>query len=94
MFLGSYDCHPNDLTIFSLLAPLISKEDTQFTKAISAAERLALVNIKVSRNWKITNFFDISFSNGKEHCFKNIKGKTCEAIYQVLSDKYVAAIKN
>ena len=73
--------------LLSLVAPLISKEGTQFRKAISAAERLALT-LRFLATGESQISLTFLFRMGKNTVSKILK-ETCEAIYQVLSGKYL-----
>ena len=65
--------------LLSLVAPLISKEDTQFRKAISAAERLALT-LRFLATGESQISLTFLFRMGKNTVSKILQ-ETCEAIY-------------
>ena len=78
--------------LLSLVTPLISKKDTKFRKSIPSNERLALtLRFLTCRESQISSSFQ--FCQGRATVSK-ITSECCEAICQVLSEKYVRSLKS
>lgn len=73
--------------LLSLVSPLISKEDTNFRKSISAGERLALtLRFLASGDSQISLHYLFRISRKS---VSRIISETCVAIYQVLGPVYL-----
>ena len=78
--------------LLSLVAPLITKRNTNFRKAIPPAQRLMLtLRFPASGNSQISLIY--LFRMGKK-TVSRIISETCEALYEVLCNKYLNAPKN
>jgi len=78
------------LNLLSLVAPLIRKNDMVMRKAISPHERLTatLRFLATGRSYE-----DLKFTIISPQALSSIIPETCEAIYEVLSKKYLKVIK-
>ena len=75
-----------------LVTPLISKEETNSRKSIPSNERLALtLTFLASRVSQISLSFQFRLGRAT---FSRILSECCEAIYQVLSEKYLRSSKS
>ena len=76
----------------SLVAALITKTDTNFRKAIPSAQRLMLtLRFLASKDSQISLTY--LYRMGKKTVSRVIS-ETCEALYEVLCNKYLNAPKN
>ena len=76
----------------SLVAPIISKNDTRFRKSITAGERLALT-LRFLAAGESQIGLTFSFRMGKATVSKIIR-ETCDAIYKILSPVYLSPPKS
>jgi len=79
------------LNLLSLVTPLIRKNDTVMRKAISPHERLTatLQFLATGRSYEDLKFSTII----SPQALSSIIPETCEAIYEVLSKKYLKVMK-
>ena len=69
----------------ALAAPLITKRDTNFYKSNPACPKIN-ADVTVSRIRGLTDFFDLTVSR--------VISETCEALHEVLCNKYLNAPRN
>ena len=73
--------------LLSLVDPIISKKDTNFRKAISAGERLA-VTLRFLASGESQQSLSFAYRIGRATLSKILK-ETCGAIFSVLSETYL-----
>ena len=78
--------------LLSLVTPLISKKDTKFRKSMPSNERLALT-LRPLASGELQILLSFQFLLGRATVSKIISDR-CEAIYQVLSEKYLRSPKS
>ena len=78
--------------LLSLVAPLITKKDTNFRKAIAPAHRLMLT-LRFFSSGESQISLTYLFRMGKK-TVSRIISETCKALYEVLCNKYLNAPKN
>ena len=79
-------------SLLKMVAPLISKKDTNFRKAISPEERLA-VTLRFLASGESQQSLSFSYRIGRS-TLSNILRETCDAIYTCLSGTYLSPPTN